>query len=63
MNKITSQKGYMKKFLILILSICLTITPLCLMTGCSFIDDMIDATELEVENKILKEENENLKKE
>ena len=53
----------MKKFLILILSICLSITPLFLMTGCNFIDDMIDATELEVENKLLKEENENLKKE
>ena len=53
----------MKKFLILILSICLSITPLFLMTGCSFIDDMIDATELEVENKLLKEENKNLKKE
>lgn len=63
MNKITSQKRYMKKFLILLLSICLSITPLFLMTGCSFIDDMIDATELEVENKLLKEENENLKKE
>ena len=63
MNKIISQKGYMKKFLILLLSICLSITPLFLMTGCSFIDDMIDATELEVENKLLKEENENLKKE
>lgn len=33
------------------------------MTGCNFIDDIVDATELEVENKLLKEENKNLKKE